>query len=92
MDKEGMKALYAEGYCSLREIDGTLCGVMRMLFTTGLFVGLSATAWERRYCYEQFDDAVEALHHWDGKGDPPGPWIKEKPGDRLGPGVVEEAT
>jgi hypothetical protein len=56
------------------------------MFTTGIFVGIDEWGWQRRYCYENFDDAVAALAAWDGSGDPPGPWIKEKPSDRRGPG------
>jgi hypothetical protein len=32
--------------------------------------------------------AVSALDIWDGQGDPPGPWIKEKTSNRLGPGAT----
>lgn len=41
-----------------------------------------------RYCYENYRDAQNALMAWDGEGDPPGPWIKEKPSGRLGPGAT----
>lgn len=68
---------------------GVLAGVQGQMFTTGLFVGLDEGGWQRRYCYESRKDAVEALIAWDGAGDPPGPWIKEKPSDRLGPGLLK---
>ena len=35
-----------------------------------------------RFCYPTRAQAQEALVAWDGQGDPPGAWIKEK-----GPGV-----
>lgn len=60
-----------------------------MLYTTGLFVGLDRMGWRTRFCYEHKVDAVAALDAWDGRGDPPGPWIKEKPSDRLGPGLSD---
>ena len=70
---------------------GEIAGVMPMIFTTGLFVGLTSDAWRTRYCYERREDAVAALDAWDGRDDPPGPWIKVKGhpgGERLGPGAL----
>lgn len=66
---------------------GEVAGIMPQLFTFGLCVGLSETGYRTRFCYEHKQEAVAALDAWDGKGDPPGPWIKEKPSDRLGPGA-----
>lgn len=48
---------------------GDWCGIMPQIFTVGLFVGLDATGYKRRYCYEHLQDAVKALHDLDGKGD-----------------------
>lgn len=45
-------------------------------------------SWRTRFCYEHSIDAVLAVQDWDGQGDPPGPWLKQKPEDRLGPGMV----
>jgi hypothetical protein len=68
------------------------CGVAPQLFTCGLFHGLTLDSYAGRFCYAKTEEAMEALRTWDGSGDPPGPWIKEKPSDRLGPGAdgVEE--
>ena len=79
----------AAGYHSLRWVNGHLCGVQRQLYTVGFIVGLTDDGYQRRYCYERREDAIHALLAWDGKGDPPGPWIKSKPDDRLGPGARE---
>ena len=68
---------------------GELAGIMPMLYTTGLFVGLTEAGWRTRFCYEHRNDAIAALDAWDGHGDPPGAWIKEKPSDRLGPGATK---
>lgn len=84
-----IKALEAEGYRGVKAIDdGRFVGWMRQIFTTGLFV-MTEHSVERRYCYEHAIAAAAAVVLWDGKGDPPGPWLKEKPSDRLGPGVTE---
>lgn len=80
--------LNENGYTHIKAMqDGTCCAIQRQLFTVGLFVGITRGGWQRRYCYEREYDAREALIQWDGTGDPPGPWIKEKPSDRLGPGA-----
>lgn len=83
--------LNEDGYTHVLKMpDGSLAGLYQMLFTTGLFCGLDAYGWQRRYCYERHQDAINALLAWDGRGDPPGPWIKEKPSERLGPGALEK--
>jgi len=75
-----------------RVIGGRLCGVQRFIFTTGLLVGLRFDAlfydYDARYCYETAPEAVHALLTWDGRGDPPGHWVKEKVSGRLGPGMM----
>lgn len=75
-----------EGYENLRVLpDGTTIGTQRMMFTTGLFVGLTLIGYRTRYCYAEEGAAVAACRTWDGKGDPPGLWIKQKPEDRMNP-------
>jgi hypothetical protein len=77
-----------EGYLNVRAVPGRgMCGLLVMLYTTGLYVCLTRDSWLSRYCYENFDDAAAALEQWDGQGDPPGPWIVEKPAGRVGPGA-----
>ncbi len=77
------------GYYAPRQIaSGEWIAVQKMLFTTGLFViDADGAGWRTRFCYEHSIDAVLALLEWDGIGDPPGPWVKEKPSDRHGPGM-----
>lgn len=83
-------------YMNLKELPalgGKLAGVHRMVYTAGLFVGLTDTGVEYRYCYPNVRTALQALDAWDGAGDPPGPWIKRKghpDGERLGPGALKE--
>lgn len=76
------------GYTRVKRlVTGDYAGVMKMMFTAGLFVGLDSTGYKTRFCYEHVRDAERALDEWDGTGDPPGPWIKQKPEDRYGPGL-----
>lgn len=84
-----LEKLNAEGYVRCIVLPtGEVAGLQQMLFTTGLFIGLTEYSWRTRFCYEHRNEAQKALDAWDGKGDPPGPWIKEKPSDRLGPGAT----
>lgn len=80
----------AHGYAFAKQLpSGEWLGVQKMLFTTGLFViTADGGSWRTRYCYEHSIDAILACMDWDGAGDPPGPWIKQKPEDRHGPGMA----
>jgi hypothetical protein len=71
------------GYSNLKVLaNGELAGVQMFLFTYGLTVGLGFIGYRTRFCYHTKSEAVEALRQWDGTGDPPGLWIKQKPEDR----------
>lgn len=71
----------------LRSITGLgLCGVQRFAFTSGLLVNLRFDGlsyfYDARYCYSTANEALKDLAEWDGQGDPPGEWIKEKLSER----------
>ena len=67
------------GYEQVRMLPtGEAAGLSRFLFTTGLCVGLTEIGYRTRFCYPDRASAEAALAEWDGNGDPPGPWIKEK--------------
>lgn len=59
---------------------GEWAGLRTFMFTVGLCVGIDETSYRTRFCYEgeHWRAAHDALMTWDGLGDPPGPWIKEK--------------
>ena len=81
--------LLANGYVRCIVLPtGEIAGLHQMLYTCGLVVGLNDFGWRTRFCYESKEEAQKALDAWDGRGDPPGPWIKSKPDDRLGPGAT----
>lgn len=79
---------FAIGKCGDRQ-----CAVMEFIFTHGLLVDFVSTEmtydYSARYCYPSKDDALAALRDWNGKGDPPGRWAKEKVSGRLGPALLE---
>lgn len=74
-----MVSEYLNEYMPTRRLPtGEWVGVRRMLYTVGLFVGLDEVGYRTRFCYPDLLSARSALEEWDGTGDPPGPWIKEK--------------
>lgn len=81
------ETLLASGYTDLCVLQGRLCGIRQFNYTTALVVGLDPTGYHLRYCYEHRSDAQAAIEVWDGRGHPPGPWIKCKGGgvDLLNP-------
>lgn len=59
--------------------EGHWAHLAKMLFTVGVMVshrdhGNPVTRW----CFPSFHEAKSALENWDGTGDPPGEWIKQK--------------
>lgn len=69
---------------------GEVVGVHRFAYTYGLLVGLNALNYRTRFCFERASDALVALAKWDGRGDPPGVWVKEKNRtmERLNPNLA----
>ncbi len=73
---------------------GRVLCIRRFIYTWGLHVDVKFDGgfidFSARYCYERIDGATAALLTWDGNGDPPGMWVKEKVSERLGPGALNE--
>jgi hypothetical protein len=73
--------LESQGYCYIKEIPNRgICAIMKFMFTYGLCYGIDNTGYKGRYCYphEKVEDAILALHKWNGESDPDGDWIKHK--------------
>ncbi len=74
------------GYKPARVLpDGRCAGIMSMLYTCDLVAGICKDEFVTRYSYHSRAEAEEALKTWDGAGDPPGNWIKQKPEERMNP-------
>jgi hypothetical protein len=43
-----------------------------------LWLEFGDIGYEYRFCYKNHNEAVKALEVWEGTGDPPGNWIKQK--------------
>lgn len=87
------RLLRAEGYHPIRQLpSGEWAAVFDMLTTAALCVGCDESSYRTRFCYERRADAKRALREWDGAGDPPGPWVKEKGRvERLHPDFMGES-
>lgn len=55
------------GYQNLKNLDGNLCGVMRMLFTVGVMYGIDEQGnYRGRFCFDTYQNAELFLQDWDG--------------------------
>lgn len=78
-DDDKAAAITELGYtCPCKLASGDWAGLRPMTFTVGLFVGIDLDSYRERYCYPTASSALAALLTWNGAGDPPGPWIKNK--------------
>lgn len=80
MDSEEFELfLITQGYMMPRQLpDGTWIALHQLMYTVGLCYGLDEYGWKKRWCYEDRVQALHALLVWDGKGDPPGPWVARR--------------
>jgi hypothetical protein len=89
----------ALGYYRVRRLpNGEWLALARMMFSTGLCLveepdptDQVSNGLRTRFCYEHAREAEAAFLAWDGEGDPPGNWIKQKPEDRMNPRWLAEA-
>lgn len=66
--------------------DGRELCVYVQLFNCRLTIGDPETQfYDDFYCYLEPGDAETALHTWDGKGDPPGRWVRHGASGRRRP-------
>lgn len=61
----------SHGYTNVRQINGKWYGLMRMIFTTGIFCDLNERGNSGgRMCFENHYDAVRFFESWDGETAP----------------------
>ena len=75
IDNQLLDTLERNGYSHVGVYDGKVCGLHQYAFTWAIVVGLDEFGYERRYCYETYDEAFISLIHWHGFNHPPGPWL-----------------
>jgi hypothetical protein len=79
MDKELEAFLTKNGYTNLKIISGLICGLHDYVTTRAIVVGLNADSYERRYCYQNRDEANAAFSDFKNTDvHPRGNWIKLK--------------
>lgn len=75
---------------AVRQVGGRSLALQRFAFSCGLLVDVvydefGTNSYSARYCYGGLLDAMMSMCEWDGQDSPPGPWIKEKLTDEIGP-------
>lgn len=88
MSSDVLELAKREGYRHVRVMPtGEVVALWPFIFTVGLIVGIDETGYRTRFCYRNAREAMQAIYTWDGRGDPPGYWVKEKSrlGDRHNP-------
>lgn len=69
----------ANHYLFPKMIDGQLCALHQYAYTVGLLVDVGEYGYERRYCFENWPDAIIAITDYENVAEhAPGPWIKCK--------------
>ena len=59
------------GYAEVRQVNGLWCGLMRMIFTVGVFIDMDRVGpMQGRICFDTWDNASKFLKEWDGKTRP----------------------
>jgi hypothetical protein len=76
---ELIEYLKTEGYSHFKKVPNHgICSLRKFIFTTGIIVGLNPIGYYGRYCYSDYNEALNELKNWDGLGDPNGNWLKYK--------------
>jgi hypothetical protein len=50
-EEEMITFLTQQGYTNIRAVEGGFVGLVRLIYTTGLCIGIDAWGYEGRYCY-----------------------------------------
>lgn len=94
MDKALLTYLefFFEGhYSNFREIPGRgVCALEKGIAHWMLYHDLTVQSKPGHWCYPSGEDAIAAIHLWNGEGDPPGNWdvYKGESGRRNNPNYI----
>lgn len=68
------------GYIDARVLpDGSIAGVQRLMFTTGLFLGCTAWGYGRRFCFKSDALAMRRFAELQSEDDTPEGWHARRP-------------
>ncbi len=65
-----IERIWGKDVSNIKEVDGIYYGVMRMMFTVGIAVGLGHGVYGGRFCFNSLQDALAFYHDWDFKTRP----------------------
>jgi hypothetical protein len=79
-EQQLLETLKANGeYQDLRLLDdGTIVGTGKLMYTTALYVGITDTGYERRYCYKDISALKNSLQSIKTIDDEPNGWIAKR--------------
>lgn len=79
-EQKVLENLKADGdYQNLRMLDdGTIVGTGKLMYTTALYVGITDTGFERRYCYKDLAALKTSLQSLKTIDDEPQGWIAKR--------------
>jgi len=67
-------------YPQVRELpDGSIAAVVPLLTTTGLILGLTRYGYERRFCFESHELAMQRFNELQSEDDEPAGWVARRP-------------
>jgi hypothetical protein len=73
-------AWLARNYAEIRVLpDGSVAALSPLMFTTGLYMGVTRWGYERRYCYKDPGAARAALVALGSDEDEPAGWVARRP-------------
>ena len=79
MNNKELEKHWSEFCSDFREVpEKGLCAIHRFIFTFGIVTNLNEISYAHKWCFDTKEEALIALKHWDGKGDPLGLWKKYK--------------
>lgn len=61
-----LAALEYHGYRNIRFVNNQFCGIMRQIYTVGVFYGMTEGRIAGRYCFDTVLNAELFLETWDG--------------------------
>lgn len=67
-------------YLVLRRLpDGSYAGLQRLLYTTGLFMGVDRNGWSKRFCFKDVGEALAQLALLKSEDDEPEGFVARRP-------------
>jgi len=70
IDLKLLAELEYHGYKNIRFVNMQFCGIMRMVYTVGVFYGLDEYGRRGRFCFDTEQNAELFLADWDGETPP----------------------